>query len=80
MAEQPELDQILHVEHADGLLPVDDDDAVELGLLLNILTASLSKLSRSIVCGVFEKPIVASYLVEDARGRRTGACAADRRP
>ena len=27
---------------------------------LKILTASFSKLSRSIVCGVFEKPIVAS--------------------
>ena len=32
---------------------------------LNILTASLSRLSRSIVSGVFEKPIVASDLVED---------------
>src|SRR5215831_16331661 len=29
LAEQSELDEILDVEHADGLLAVDDDDAVE---------------------------------------------------
>src|SRR5688572_26127888 len=33
LAEQSELDQILHVEHADGTSAVDDDDAVHLSLL-----------------------------------------------
>src|SRR5262245_28330686 len=33
LAEQSELDQILHVEHADGASAIDDDDAIDLGLL-----------------------------------------------
>src|SRR5688572_3842810 len=33
LAEQSELDEVLHVEHADGARAVDDDDAVDLCLL-----------------------------------------------